>query len=180
MESGIELFENALAWLRDNYGRFRFFTERDIVWTVQNHIIELIGEQNLPYRVFHNFPVSLPGKRQSLCTDLAILNQDDSVEVAIEFKYEPSHLRKDIWPTKFPVVFWDKEGVGKDIERINEFVDKFVAKDKVGARTAYLIFIDEGGYFKRRNPHPGSKWEEWQLRDPLVNCVSVLRAQARR
>jgi hypothetical protein len=26
---------NALEWLKENYGRFRFFVERDVVWTIQ-------------------------------------------------------------------------------------------------------------------------------------------------
>lgn len=83
------LFENAISWLRKNYKDYRFFTERDIVWTVQTHIIKLIEKQNLAHCIFHNFPV-IPRKT----TDLAILRQDNSVEVAAEFKYEPSHGRK--------------------------------------------------------------------------------------
>jgi len=155
------LFENAISWLRENYRDSRFFTERDIVWTVQTHIIKLIEKQNLTYRIFHNFPV-IPGKT----TDLAILRQDNSIEVAAEFKYEPSHGRKftDIWPTKLPVVFWDY-GVGKDMERIREFV----SKDRT--EVAYLIFIDEGGYFRWREPFSGSEWIDWQ------NGVSVLWAR---
>jgi len=146
-----ELFEDAISWLRENYGDYRFFTERDIVWTVQTHIIKLIEKHNLAYRIFHNFRI-LPRKT----TDLAILRQDNSIEVAVEFKYEPSHGRKftDIWPTKFPVVFWEN-GVGKDMERIREFVSKG------GAGIAYLIFIDEGGYFNWREPFSGSEWIDW-------------------
>ena len=155
------LFEDAIAWLRANYRDYRFFTERDVVWTVQNHIIKLIEKQNLTYRIFHNFPV-IPGKT----TDLAILRQDNSIEVAAEFKYEPSHNRRftDIWPTKLPVVFWD-DGVGKDMERTHEFVSE--------GRTeiAYVIFIDEGGYFRWREPFGGSEWVDWQ------NGVSVLWAR---
>src|SRR6266700_1948153 len=73
-------------------------------------------EQGLPFRVFHDYPI-LPGKRRSLCVDLAILNTDSLVEVAVEFKYEPSHNRSDIWPTKLKpsVVFWGDDGVGKDV-----------------------------------------------------------------
>jgi hypothetical protein len=157
----VGLFENAISCLQENYTDFRFFTERDMVWTVQTHIIKLIEKQNLAYRIFHNFPV-LPGKT----TDLAILRQDNSIEVAAEFKYEPSHSRKfaDIWPTKFPVVFWE-DGVGKDMERVREFVSKGRAE------VAYLIFIDEGGYFRWREPFKGSEWIDWQ------NGVSVLWAR---
>ena len=168
MERPVELFESTLVWLRENYGNFRFFAERDIVWTVQTHIIELVERGNLQYRILHNFPV-LPRKT----SDLVILGQNDSVELAAEFKYEPSHSRRftDIWPTKLPVVFWDKDGVGKDVERIHEFVASGEAK------TAYLVFIDEGGYFRWRNPHPGSKWIDWKVRSSVTDCVSVLWAQ---
>ena len=156
-----ELFENAISWLREYYRDYKFFTERDIVWTVQTHIIKLIEQQELAYRVFHNFPV-VPGKT----ADLGILRQDNHVEVAAEFKYEPSHSRKfsDILPTKLPVVFWD-DGVGKDMERIREFVNKGRAD------VAYLVFIDEGGYFNRREPFSGSEWIDWE------NGVSVLLAR---
>lgn len=147
----VELSEAAVSWLKDNYMRFRFFTERDIVWTIQTRIIELIEKQTIGYRVFHNFPV-IPGKT----TDLAILSQDNSCEIAAEFKYEPAHSRKsvDIWPTKFPVVFWE-DGVGKDIERIREFVSKCKAK------AGYAILVDEGGYFAWRKPFEGGKWVDW-------------------
>ncbi len=156
-----ELFESALPWLRENYGDFRFFVERDVVWTIQTHIIKLIEKQNLAYRVFHNFPVL--SRRTS---DLAILSRDNSIEVAAEFKYEPSHDRKstDILPTKLPVVFWE-DGVGKDMERIREFV----AKGK--AKVACLVFIDEGGYFRWREPFTNSEWIDWP------NGVSVLWAR---
>jgi hypothetical protein len=108
----VNLFENSISWLRENYASFRFFTERDIVWTLQNHIIADIEANALTYRIHHNFPV-LPGKT----VDLAIFNSDNSIALAAEFKYEPARSReyKDILPTKFPVVFWD-EGVGKDME----------------------------------------------------------------
>lgn len=156
-----ELFENAISWLRENYRDCKFFAERDIVWTVQTHIIKLIEQQELAYRMFHNFPI-LPGKT----ADLGILRQDNHIEVAAEFKYEPSHSRKssDILPTKLPVVFWD-DGVGKDMERIREFVSKGRAD------VAYLVFIDEGGYFRWREPFSGSEWIDWQ------NGVSVLWAR---
>jgi hypothetical protein len=82
-------------------------------------------------------------------------NKEGVVYVAVEFKYEPSHERMDIPPEKFPVVFWGKEGVVKDIQRIRDFVEKGVAKK------GFSIFIDEGGYFKHKEPHPDSKWKEW-------------------
>jgi hypothetical protein len=165
MEKATELFENTLKWLRDNYAGFQFFLERDVVWTVQNRIIEQIKELALPYRIFNDYPM-LPGKRRSLSTDLAILGLDDSVEVAAELKYEPSHRRTDLLASKFPVVFWGEDGVAKDLRRIQEFV----AQSK--AKVAYSVFIDEGGYFRNRQSHLGSEWIDWG------NGVWVLYGQA--
>ena len=162
----IELFEGAITWLKENYLRFRFFTERDIVWTIHTRIIQVIEQQSLHYRVFHNHPI-LP--RQT--TDLAILSQDDSVEIAAEFKYEPAYTRKsaDIWHTKFPVVFWEGDGsVARDIERIREFVIKGKAE------AAYALLIDEGGHFAAREPFPSSRWLDWG------DGISVLWAQVRK
>ena len=96
-----------------------------------------------------------------------------SVEVAAEFKYEPSHNRSDIWPTKFgpTVVFWGNDGVGKDIERIKEFVTR--EKTKV----AYSVFIDENGFFSHKPPHPDSQWIHWDTNDASSHHVSILWSQ---
>ncbi len=54
-----------------------------------------------------------------------------SIEIASEFKYEPSHRRTDEFsPNKLKgdVVFWDKEGVGKDVERVRKFAEDKKAK----------------------------------------------------
>ena len=32
------LFGEALDWLRDHYGQFEFWVERDLVWTVQTRL----------------------------------------------------------------------------------------------------------------------------------------------
>ncbi len=167
MESAIKLFENSLEWLRQNYVQFRFFTERDVVWTVQEQIRKQIDKSQLPFRVFNDYPM-LAGKRRSLSADLVILDSDNSVVVAVEFKYEPSHNRKgvDIPAGKFPVVFWGDDGVGKDVKRILEFVTKGKAQ------VAYAIFIDEGGAFRKRLAHPHSEWSEWD------NGVHVLWSKA--
>lgn len=160
MNEATTLFEDAMAWLREHYADYRFFTERDIVWTVQMRLITEIDDQGLPYRVFNDYRM-LPGKRRGLSADLVILH-DDLVEVAIEFKYEPSHKRTDIPPDKFDVVSWSSDGVGKDVQRVHEFV----SKGKTGV--AYAVFIDEGQHFRHRSPHPGSEWIEWEPSGPSV------------
>lgn len=164
-----ELFENSITWLKDNYSRFQFFVERDIVWTLQKYLLSRIKEYGLPFRVFNDYPI-LPGKRHSFCVDLAILNTDGLVEVAAEFKYEPSHKRGDIWPTKFKpsVVFWSDDSVGKDVKRVQDYV--VMGKAKV----AYAVFIDEGGYFSSKLPHPGSQWIHWVTEDISSHRVALL------
>ncbi len=158
----IELFENAMIWLQNHYADFRFYYERDIVWTVQIRISGEIEQHDLPYRVFNDFPI-MPGNGRSISADLAILAPDGSVEVAAEFKYEPSHNRRadrggDIWPSKLnpSVVFWNGEGsVEKDIQRVQDFVKQ--GKSKM----AYSVFIDEGGHFRDRKAPQGNKWLDW-------------------
>lgn len=108
----------------------------------------------LPFRVYNDYPM-LPGARRSLSTDLAIVDLDDCVLAAVEFKYEPSHRRTDILPSKFPAVFWGEDGVARDLMKIRQDVTGGVAE------VAYAVFIVEGGYFRCREPHPGSKWIDW-------------------
>ena len=152
-----ELFESTIEWLRSQYAGYRFFTERDVVWTIQLRMLEEIERRRLPYRVVNEY--KLGGPR----ADLVVL-AGGSVEVAAEFKYEPSHDRKsdrggDIWSSKLDpsAVFWnDPNGsVTKDIRRVQEYVEQGKAK------AAYSIFIDEGGCFRWRGSPHGSKWIDW-------------------
>lgn len=172
MESSTELFLSTMEWLKENYFSFRFFMERDVVWTVQKHIIELVEQKGIPYQVFNDYPI-LPGKgRRSRSVDLAIVNQGQIIEVAAEFKYEPSHRRQDICRHKLPVVFWtEKSGVGKDVERVRDFI----AAGK--AKIAYSVFIDEGGHYRKRTPYQGSRWVDWESNETEIYKISVLWSQ---
>jgi hypothetical protein len=155
MKPAYMLFEETLEWLLGCYSSFHFYAERDVVWTVQTHIGKLIRESKLTYKVFNDYPM-LPGNRRHWSADLAILNDVDVVEVAIEFKYEPSHKRggADILKEKLPVVDWKE--VGNDIERIHKYIDRG------WARKAFSVFIDEGGFFCYRPAHPRSEWVAWK------------------
>lgn len=158
-----ELFENAMDWLRQHYEAFRFFTERDIVWTVQKQMMEAIDETRLPYCVLNDYTIL--GRVRA---DLVIIS-GNSVVVAVEFKYEPSHARSsrrngDIWHTKIKpsVVFWTVPGaskdssVEKDVQRVRQYVDEGKAN------AAYSVFIDEGGYFhERQDALHDSEWRDW-------------------
>jgi hypothetical protein len=76
--------------------------------------------------------------------------------LVIEFKYEPSHRRDDIWPNKFPVVQWvEVLKVLKDIARVKGWVAE-------GRTVAGLsLFVDEGRYFRSREAPGGAQWEDW-------------------
>ncbi len=184
MTTAEELFEKAITWLKENYASFRFFTERDVVWTIQKRLLGEINEQALPYRVFNDYPI-LPGNHRSICTDLAILGISNNVDVVAEFKYEPAHERKDkdIWPSKFKptVVFWgdQKQSVYKDVMRIAEYAS--LRKTKI----AYSFFIDEGSYFrskKRYEALAGAQWLDWYTVTTSPYHISVLmsKVQAKR
>ena len=171
----LDVFHETLGWLKEKYLDFTFFAERDAVWSFQNKVQQIITENNLPLKVFNDYPI-LKGNRRGLTADIVILNENGQVELAIEFKYEPDHKRGkepncNIWPTKLvpSVVFWGKDGVLKDVERCKKFIDEGAAK------VAVSIFIDEAGHFKNRNPHPGTKWIDWDYNDKrkisvLIGC----------
>jgi hypothetical protein len=165
----VGLFEEVIAWLQDHYSEFEFWVERDLVWTVQSHLGQVIKERGLPYSVINDYPM-LPGIGRARSADLVIRNADKAVLVAVEFKYEPAHGRADLLPAKLPVVFWGNHGVAKDIERIREFVEQGAA------RVAFAVFIDEGGYFRHRPAHPGAEWRDWPTGRPGGHEVSVLWA----
>ncbi len=165
MEEAANLFEQAIAWLRENYTRFQFFQERDLVWTVQTRIVKLIQQQGSAYQIFNDYRM-MSSNPHSPCADLVICDYSDSVAVAVEFKYEPSHQRADILRRKFDVVAWSD--VKKDVERIQEYV----AQGK--ARVAYALLIDEGGRFRHGNSLPQSKWIDWEPSGTSSSRVSVL------
>jgi hypothetical protein len=147
-----KLFENVLAWLQETYHDHTFFVERDVVWTLQLALNHEIARLGLPLRVFNDYAI-VKGPRRGLCADLAILDQANKVKVGAEFKYEPDHRRQDILQQKLPVVGW--KDMEKDIARIRTFVE-------AGAiECGYTVFIDEGGFFRRREAHNGSNWVDW-------------------
>jgi len=176
--SVLKVLRDSLVWLWEHYGEFRFFTERDVVWTMQRRFLDTIKQQGLPFSVFSDFPIQ-PGARRALSADLAILRPNERVAVALEFKYEPDHRRghgseREIWPTKLSpsVVFWGAEGVLKDIERIRQWVSD--GRTEAG----FTIFIDEGGLFRNREPHPGAEWFDIQSGGNRGRRISVLLSAA--
>jgi hypothetical protein len=168
-EGATTLFENAITWLKEHYDEFEFWAERDLVWTVQKRLKQMISDRHLPYSVFNDYPLP-PGPRR---VDLVIRDADKAILVAAEFKYEPSHHRADFVavPGKLPVVFWDDDGVAKDVARIQAFVEQG------GVGTAFAVFVDEGRYYRHRPPHPWTAWRDWAPTHPGGHEVSVLWAR---
>jgi hypothetical protein len=153
----------AIEWLRTHYADFRFYVERDLVWTLQTWIDRRLRESSSALRVYNDYPV-LPGNRRSLSADLALVTPAREIALALEFKYEPDHAREDVLKSKLPVVFWGKEGVAKDVSRVREFVT-------CGrARAAWSYFVDEGRFFRHRPAHPGSEWVQWRDRTWVLAC----------
>ena len=130
------LFLDALAWLGDLYGERVYYVERDIVYTVQSRLNELIESGHGAWTVYNDYPM-LPGPRRSRSADLALLEASGQVVLAVEFKYEPCHRRHDVLKNRLPVTEW--KDIVKDTDRVRQFVDEGKAP------IAYAVVIDEGG-----------------------------------
>jgi len=166
-----------LEWLAANYASVRFFTERDVVWTLLRWYSQQVADQRMPISVFNDFGAE-PGQYRALSADIALV-LSDSPPIVMEFKYEPSHRRVDIGRGKFPVIAWS--GVASDAER----VERWVRDARAAAGIAVLI--DEGGAFAARAaaghrwPVPvvaGGTWSHWGTYDQpdldvYVHCVAV-------
>lgn len=154
-----ELFKSALHYLEKNYFKYTFFTERDLVWTIQNHINKLISEKELPLVVVSEY-VLTKGQR----VDLVIMNKTserlyrwEPVELAIELKYEPDKERRgiDIPKGKFPVTEW--VAIEKDFKKMSGFCSENMAK------CGYTLLIDEGGrYYEKRDKYDLPPFNEWR------------------
>ena len=135
-----------MDWLQEHYADFEFYLERDVAWTVQKHIAQAIKIDGFPYQVVHEYTLN------GLRVGLVILNEG-TVEVVMEFKYEPHRSRSVAG--KFPVTVWKDivKDVQKNIERIKQ--------GKVAA--AYSVFIDEGGHHYRghQSAPERSEWRDW-------------------
>jgi hypothetical protein len=170
----IQLFDEAILWLKSNYGHFRFFTERDIVWTLQLHLLEDIEKQRLTLMVFENH--KMPNNTH---IDLAILEQGTgAMLVGVELKYEPDHARTDIFPGKFPKVFWNSErnhGVVQDVERIDNLIDN--GNSVLG----FVLFIDEGRHHSWRKAPKGSIWDySWGKSPYSEKTMAILNFKRKR
>jgi hypothetical protein len=150
------LIEEAVDWLREHYGEFDFWVERDLAWTVQTQLRRMVDERELPYLVLNDYPM-LAGSRRALTADLVIRDRRTGTMVAVEFRYEPAQWRTEFMamPGKLPVVVWGAEGVAKDVGRIRKFVEEGVAS------VGYALFVDEGRRFRHRQAHPGTRWVDW-------------------
>jgi hypothetical protein len=123
--------------------------------------------KKLSLKVYNDYPM-IKGQRRSLSADLVILNDLNEVEVAVEFKYEPSHKRKEYTNGKFPVT--DRKRILNDIARIKEFIDSGKVK------SVHAIFIGEGSYLYNliKPDNIQSKWLKWGNYNSRLLDVSVL------
>lgn len=157
---GLQLLDGAIAELRRTYGDLCFYTERDIVWTLQRWLIQQCANRGLPFLVFNDHATE-PGQYRALSADIALVIES-SAPVVMELKYEPSHRRADIGTGKFPVIGWS--GVEEDCRRVRRWVSSGMAASGIA------LLIDEGATFSARSvaghrwpipPVDGGTWEEW-------------------
>jgi hypothetical protein len=134
--------KEAIEWLGAKYGSKVFYFERDIVYTLQSHLVARVDAERFPIRVYNDYPI-IPGQYRSLSADLALVSTTKDVLLAAEFKYEPCHRRPDLLKSKLPVTIW--ADIVKDTLRAYRFVEEG------RARVAYAVCIDEGNYLAQRD-----------------------------
>lgn len=161
MNEAARLFEEALTWMLNTFASHRFVKERDIEWTLYKSLRDRVESHGLPYRVFDGYTMSATAPK--LSADLVVLTPPDTVEVAIELKYEPDNRRVDITSGKFPR--YDYSEVVKDVGKIKTYVEQGLARE------AYAILIDEGGYHVRQSSPVGSEWRDWRSEESPHLCV---------
>lgn len=164
MAETLEYFTSSLSQVLSEYAKHRFILERDFVWTVQKRVLEGLEAANNNYTVFNDFPVEKGKFNRGISADLVILEKTvrrecihdgtGQLEVAVEFKFEPSPNREDICDFKLPVVFWS--AVQKDIDRVQRFTESKKAK------TGIAIFIDEFGRYRDEKKYPIGSHSEWR------------------
>lgn len=150
------MFERAFEQLVNDYDQYRFFCERDIEWVLQLALRRDIERRGHDLAVFNAYAIS-PGQWLDLAVRSPSLvaasfgaTPSDAIPLGIELKYEPSHARRDILPSKFDVC--DFNDVCRDVDRI-------VAWAAAGCiEEGFAVFIDEGGRFKHRPAHPQGEW----------------------
>jgi hypothetical protein len=146
------LFEDGLEWLRDTYGTHRFYTERDVVWTVQKWLAIECAARGMNVRVYNDYGIE-PGPRRALSADIALVQPGETPAFVAEFKYEPSHRREDLLRVKLPVVGWT--AVLLDVERIR----RWWADGRI--QQGIAVLVDEGRFFRSNAPAPGAAWVDW-------------------
>jgi hypothetical protein len=163
MNTAAIIFEQTMEWLQNNYGIYH--EERNIVLLIRDHLNKAFSEQNQPYKALDEFRMP-NGKR----ADIVILRLDSSeVEVAVEFKYEPSHTRQsEFSPGAFPVTSWGE--IVNDVSK----VDRYVADGY--ACVAYAILVDEGRLYHDNHqvPPPQSNWKDWEASPHHPYAISLL------
>ncbi len=178
----IKIFNSCLEEIKNKYHTYHFYCERDIVWTIQRSIAEYIHQNKLPYKIINDYPIE-GGERRSKSVDLAVvsidvndfdvLNGKAKAELVVEFKYEPSKMRKnEICIHKLPVVSW--QGVLEDIDRVHRFVSNEKSKRSIA------ILIDEFGRFMTPNHIVyGSEWIEWKNCNSKEFKISILYTEVK-
>lgn len=168
MESNLDflkVLDNCLEYLRLNYVSYHFYCERDFVWTIQKYIKEYLEKNKLPFKILNDFSVE-PGRGRSKSVDLAIISDDlqysdvlngkAQAELLMEFKFEPSKMRKELFLKEKggDVTSWNL--IEKDIHRVKRFFENKLTKSSVA------ILVDEfSRHKKNRKLTEKSNWREW-------------------
>ncbi|MGL4336813.1 MAG: hypothetical protein ACRCST_07950 [Turicibacter sp.] len=179
MLGAIDVFEMAVSEIKLRYVDFLFMVERDVAWTIQRKMLELIETFGLPYEVYQDYPRDL-GDRIRNHTELVIVAQGvnykdvmsgkEPVELLAKIKYEPSKYRHDVIDYQLPhnktqVIIEDIKAVEMEVHRKK-------------AKTGVALLIDEGGRHRQKiGQTEHTQWREWGNYDVEELNVNVLVTQ---
>jgi hypothetical protein len=155
-----DILKEKIEGIMEKYHSYGFMIERDFVWTVQKKLKEYIKHDAKlcgKYKVFNDFGIkkSLNKKaKRPQSADIVVVSVEEdtdikkreyiTVELAVEFKFEPLRTREDIFQKKLKQSVCDFKRIEEDTTRVEEYVKKKLAKEAVA------VFIDEGSRFQKK------------------------------
>jgi hypothetical protein len=165
------LFEQSLDWLRDNYDRFLFRTEYDVVTMLWGYMVRAAKAQERGIIIDYEHNVAVTSGR--LQCDIVALSAKDEKLLCAEVKYEPSRTRPDVVSRKLkhsrPQHLLPDHGLKDhrcDIEKARLYVDQG------RVQTAYAVLVDENSYHyglmksQQLTLPEGVSWIEWGAKTP--------------
>lgn len=169
----MQLIEDALVWLKDNYDDHLCWNEADMERVIWDRLRRQIKERGLPLSIRSQPRIYFA--KDYYMPDLALFDAAGNVLTVLEIKYEPAPSRPGI-PSGAKITTLSHLIPGMSPRTDIEKITRCVRESK--AETGYFIFIDEDSHHLSRNRHldlpAGTAWIEWQIKTKLGHSPSIL------